>query len=460
MLRALSIRCVRTLVGAISLATLAVFLLPAPAAAQPKLRTTASPNGDRSYLESVTSAEEPAPLVVFLHGDERANRKTLNGYYTQWEAVIQNRGWHLVLPWTESRFSFHSEEGLRSIRAVVQDFVQRHSVDSQRIYLAGHGDGAPAVFAAISRMPDLWAAGLAIGGDANLAIETNRLFAGNAAGTPLRWLYEENREPVLRNAIQRLRFSGINGTFQPASEFRVEEAALWLGQHARTLLPTSVDYETGSSEFRRAHWAEILEFDFAQRNDVLPSTRVDPGTGAFLRLGGFGYDPEGDGPGVPVKWLPPGYKGPLQLEDCIVSIAGTMVQDAAHYSAIMESQRESRDVGIILLRKGKSIRIETRIVIPQRHEMETARILAEYIPEEKEILVVTRGVRRAMLRVPDAWAPVRLSWNGNDLDGRAAAGCWILESPQNSSSEAGATPQATPRARRIPCETVDRKGGV
>lgn len=416
------------------------------------MRTLETSRGDRSYLYEAAPASEPAPLLVFLHGEEKASRETLGKYFQQWEPVVAAHGWHLVLPWTEGHFAFHSEEGMRTVRLILEDFLRRHRVDPRRVYLAGHGDGAPGVFSAISRMPDVWSAALAIGGDANLAIATNRIYAGNAASIPLRWLYEGDREPVLRGAIRRMEYAGLRGRFEAASEFRTEEAVEWLRQHTSPALPTSVDFETGSLEFRRSHWVEITEFDFAQRNDVLASTRVDPGTGAFLRLGGFGYDPEGKGPGVPVKWLPPNYKGPLMIDDCIVSIAGKMVQDAAHYGEMMEAQRESRDVGVILRRNGKNIRIESRIVIPQREESETARILAEYLADAGEIVVVSRGVKSAKLRIPEAWAPARISWNGTDLQSGATAGCWLLEPapPAGMGPKHGAT-EVGPVARPVPC---------
>lgn len=429
-------------------------LLPATAWAAAALRTVATPSGERGYLYRDAPAADGAPLLVFLHGEEQASRETMEGYFRQWEGAVGARGWHLVLPWTEGRFAFHSEEGLRSLRAILADYRGRHAVDARRVYLVGHGDGAPGVFLALSRLPDQWAAALAIGGDVNRAIESNRLYAGNAAGIPLRWLYEADRAELLRGAIRRLQFAGIEGQFEAASEFRLDQAIEWLSRYQSRELPTTVDYETGSAEFRSGYWAEIMEFDFAQRNDVLASTRVDPGTGAFLRLGGFGYDPNGKGPGVPVKWLPANYKGPLQMDDCIVSIAGKQVQDAAHYAEMMDAQRESRDVGIILLRKGKNIRIETRIVIPQREEVDTARIVAEYLPDSKEILVVTRGVRTASLKVPPQWAPVRLNWNGTELVEQAEAGCWLLEAAPASgpaSKPALGAAESGPRARLIPC---------
>jgi predicted esterase len=439
-------------------------LAQVPLSAAPAMRHVRTLDGERAYLQGDAPSGGPAPLLVFLHGDSRASQQTLEAYARQWEPAVLAEGWHLVLPWNEGKFSFHSDEGVRTLQAIVADYCRSHSVNPQRIYLVGFGDGAPGVFTAISRLPGLWAAAVAIGGDANLAIESNRLFAGNAVGIPLLWIYEESRASVLRPAIHRLQEANFPAQFEAASEFRAEHAIQWLSRHHAPALPSTVDYETGTLSFDSNRWVRIRELDFRLRNDVLASTRVDPGNGAFLRLGGFGYDPEGKGPGVPVKWLPENYRGPLQLDDTIVSIAGTMVENAAHYAEIMAQQRESRDVGIILLRNGKRTRIETRIVIPQRDEIETARILAEYLPESKEILVVSRGVRKAELRIPSSWAPVKVNWNGSDIAAGVGAGCLLLDSapapvaaPKHRREN---TEEPAPVARPIPCESESASGGL
>lgn len=415
------------------------------------------------YLCSETTpGPENAPVLVFLHGNEQASREVLSSYFAQWEQAARAKGWHLILPWTGGHYRFASDAGVNAVQAVLRDFASTHRIDPRRVFLAGHGDGAPAVFYALSRVPDQWAAGLAIGGDIARAVETNRLFAGNAASIPILWVYEENRLPVLQGTIDRLRTAGMNLSLQAAEEFTVDEAISWLRPHQAELLPARVDYETGSPEFSGAFWVRIRQFDFNLRNDALDSTRVDPGTGAFLRLGGFGYDPNGEGPGIVVKWLPEKYKGPLEREDVIVSIAGTMIEDASHYGEFMESQRESRDVGIILLRKGKSQRVETRIVIPHREEAETARFHAEYLPEAREIMLVSRGAQALEVTVPAAWAPVKISWNGLDLASSAEAGCWTLaegkteatagcgkaaSAPPVPSTQSGAKGSGTPDAR-------------
>lgn len=390
-------------------------------------------------------AKEAAPVLVFLHGNEQASESVLHSYFSQWEQAARTEGWHLILPWTAGQYSFTSDAGVKAVRAMVEDFAKSHRVDRTRVFLAGHGDGAPAVFYNLSRAPDQWAAGLAIGGDMGRAVESNRLFAGNAAITPILWVYEENRLRLLQGTISRLQSAGLNLSLLAANEFTVSEAVSWLKPHRAESIPARVDYETGSAEFPGAFWVRIRDFDFSLRNDALDSTRVDPGTGAFLRLGGFGYDPNGQGPGITVKWLPEKYKGPLEREDVIVSIAGTMIEDPRHYAEFMESQRESRDVGIILLRRGKSQRIETRIVIPQREETETARVHGEYLPDTKEIMLVSRGARTLEVTVPASWAPVKFSWNGLDMAESAGEGCWTLTDGKER-AQPGCATKETPAA--------------
>ncbi len=399
-------------------------------------------DGDREliYLSSEPlPSKEPAPVLVFLHGNEYATVETVRSYFRQWEQAARDQGWNLVLPWNAGAYSFTSDAGVRALATILDDFAKCANIDRQRIFLAGHGDGAPAVFYALSRSPDRWAAGLAIGGDVGRVIDSNRLFAGNAATIPILWVYEEERLSVLQQSISRLQTAGLNLSLLAADEYTVKDSIAWLKPHRAETLPVRVDYETGSPDFAQAFWVSIRGFDFSLRNDALDSTRVDPGTGAFLRLGGFGYDPTGSGPGLRVKWLPENYKGPLKREDVIVSIAGTMIEDSRHYGEFMEEQRESRDVGIIVLRDGKSLRLEARIVIPHREEDETARVHAEYFKESHEIMLVSRGAQSLTVTVPKDWAPVKLSWNGLDMVDAASAGCWTLAEGQPNAKKGCAT---------------------
>ena len=192
--------------------------------------------------------------------------------------------------------------------------------------------------------------------------------------------------------------------------------------------PSKADCETGNLAFGRCYWIRIARFNAGQRNDVLSSTRVRPGSGASLALGGFGYRASAPGPGVLIEWLPEGYKGPLKLQDRIVSLAGRTVENAAAYLSLMEGMTEEKGVAVLVQRGKERVRLETKVVLPKREEVLTARVQAEYFSDGKEVLIITRGVGELRLDLPEYWLPARLNWNGNDMGAADKPGCWVLDS--------------------------------
>jgi hypothetical protein len=206
----------------------------------------------------------------------------------------------------------------------------------------------------------------------------------------------------------------------------VNEAFDWLARHRHEPFPPKIDCETGSAEFARCYWVEMTRFNPSLRNDVLTSTRVSPGSGAYLDLGGFGYDPLAPGPGVLVGWLPEGYKGPLRLGDRIVSLGGREIPDGRAYAEMMDALKEEKATAVIVLRDGKRQRIETRTRLPERAEVFTVRVQAEFLTAFNEIQVISRGVAEMRLQVPAAWTPCGVNWNGASLGKIETAGCYVL----------------------------------
>jgi hypothetical protein len=72
------------------------------------------------------------------------------------------------------------------------------------------------------------------------------------------------------------------------------------------------------------------------------------------------------------------------------------------------------------------VRLETRILLPKREEVITARIQGRYLPDQKELLIISRTVTQMRVRIPAEWAPVNVSWNGLDVVKAESAGCWTL----------------------------------
>lgn len=361
---------------------------------------------------ALLAAAEPA--AVLLGGDPQ-----------QWGKAVQERGWRLVIPpalpappWTEA--------GAQAIQAYLRDPAKSGLLDPEGAFLIGLGDGATAAFYLASRMPDLWRAVLAIGGNPKIAIDTNRLYAGNTQLVPVLWTVAAGARVEMEPSRYRLITAGYNVELRGAEGFTVGQALDWLAKKRRDPVPYKIDCETGSPAFPRCYWADIVKFDPARRNDAVPSTRVSPGSGASLGLGPFGFNPGAPGPGVLVGYLPPGYKGKLKIEDRIVSVGGRAIRDGRDYIEMMDQLKEEKTVAVVIQRGKERIRIETRIALPQREELLTARLQAEFILDGRVLQVVSRNIAAVKLRIPDAWVPATLNWNGSEAGPVPSAGCWIL----------------------------------
>lgn len=336
-----------------------------------------------------------APLLVTLDSWEG------------WKTVAAEQRWQ----WMAYDKDACADSSVKELEALIRS---RKDVDPDRVYLAGRGEPAPCVFYVVSRAPDLWAAALAIEGNPRRAIETNRLFSANLSMTPVLW--------VAHPDPHRQKIPGV----MERAEVTAGEAVAFLASRKRLPYPVRVDFETGNPNFLRCFWIEIAKPDPARRNDALPVSRVQPGSGAYLALGGFGYDPAKPGPGVEVVWLPPKYSGPLKIGDRILAVAGREIASGWDYAQYMDEVREEKPVAVMVQRGNQKIRLETRIMLPQREEGLTIRFQAEVQPESKEILLITRGIAALRLTLPAAWAPATVNWNGPTATVLAAPGCHLL----------------------------------
>lgn len=359
------------------------------------------------------AAGAEVPIVVLLDGDAKL-----------WEQWSTAAGWRFLAPWANMQDA-PLDERILALEKRLAEERSRAPFDPYRVYLAGQGPGAAAVFYVASRVPDLWAAAVALGGTARPAMDSNRLFGANTTNLPVLWISGNKEDEPLARRMQQ---AGYN------LDFRLEETAdanmifQWLAARRRDPHPVTADCETGATNFSRCYWITITAFNAAARNDALASTRVPPvGTGAQLALGGFGFDPNDRGPGVLVNWLPPGYKGPLELKDRIVAIAGKPVRDAAAYIELMDSTTEEKPVAAMIQRGNQRLRRETRITVPPRAEVVTARVQGRYLPELQEIQILSRAIASMRLEIPAEWAGAALNWNGANLGKAESAGCWLLE---------------------------------
>jgi hypothetical protein len=375
---------------------------------------------DVAYLYSDPSAESARPLLVLLP-DQGAK-----GAFERWSSATNALKWRLLVPSFGEDLPPWSDFAAKALDLMVADSASRAPLDRTSIYLAGEGSGGSEVFFQLSRVPDLWAAALAVNGSPQFAIESNRFFTANAAATPVLWIVPEKEQPALEPLRARLTDAGCHVELRSATGATTSQAFAWLAGHHRELAPQKIDCETGNLAFARCGWIEIARLDPAQRNEAAPSTRIAPGSGAYLDLGGFGFDAAAPGPGLAVTWLPDGYNGKLQIGDRIVSVGGKEIGRASDYVQLMSGVKEEKPVAVMVVRGKERMRIETALRLPRRDEIFTARVQGEFLPAEHEIQIISRGISELQVSVPEQFAPARITWNGLEAAKAEKPGAWSL----------------------------------
>ncbi len=369
-----------------------------------------------SLVRPAVAQAPKSALLVLLGGDSKT-----------WQAACAERGWQFLEPGGNSADSTGKspDQRLKAMAAEVEEAEKRLSVDPNRVYLAAQGGSVSTLFYMAARMPDLWAAAVAVGGSPRAAIDSNRLFAANTTNLPVSWLFASKDEELLGKKLQS---AGFHLEWRELAMAKPAEIFEWLAAHQRDPFPTTADCETGSPLFTHCYWMDVTKFDPAEANDVLDSTRVQPlGSGARLAIGPFGYDPGQPGPGVLVASRPEKYSGPLKLNDRIVELGGKKLADAAEYAQILYRTLEEKPVVVMVQRGKEHIRLEAKIEMAARAEPVTARVRAQYLPDLQEVEVVSRGITQMKLTLPEWWLPVKINWNGTELANAGAAGCWLLD---------------------------------
>lgn len=239
----------------------------------------------------------PAPAIALINTADAA----------PWQALAAAAGWRVVSVPGDPDPTL--DQSLLALAAKVAEEVKSGAVDAARVYVAGRGEAAAGVFYAIARMPDRWAAGVALGGSPKPALDTNRIFAANFLNTPILWASSGADDEAL---AQRLRDAGLHLEWRSAAATSNEAIIQWLSAHRREEFPPDIDCETNSPSFASCYWIQMTKFDAAERNDVLSQTVIAGDAGTSLDLGGFAYRISDPGPGVLVAYLPRKIQRPAQ----------------------------------------------------------------------------------------------------------------------------------------------------
>ena len=335
-----------------------------------------------------------------------------------WQAVAQEAGWTAIV--SEAAPGDPIDKRVLALAAAVRGAIQTGGVDAARVYVAGRGESAGWVLYTISRLPDLFAAGLAVGGSPEAALATGRIFTANFTNSPVLWVTENDADEA---TAEKLKAAGVWMEWRAAKDMKNADVLAWLAARAREPFPLEVDCETDSPTFASCFWLEPGKFDVNERNDVLPRTLVAAAAPAALDLGAFGYKPDDPGPGVLVSHLPAKYSGPLKMGDRIAELDGRPIADAREFQKMMAQANQERRAVVMVQRGKERTRIETRILVPHRDFVPTARVQGKYDPAQRQITIISRSVTEMRVTVPEAWAGASLWWNGLSLEKIDQPGC-------------------------------------
>ncbi len=392
-------------------------LIPALALAQTAMPEPKKFTAEKQEFSYYYAAGKPdsAALVVLPASIEAPPAE-----WTYWRQIAAARQWHLILPVIHGA----ADTVVKALDALVEHIRKQHSLEKAPVYLTGAGASVGMVFYAAARAPHPWAAALAVGGTPKPAVDSDRLFGANTSNLEVGWAVSAEEKAATNSLRHRLQTGGYNLALLEAPT--IDQALGWLAGHRHQEFPEKIDCETGNPTLGRCYWIKAVEFDPSLRNDVVPSTRINPDRHASLDLGGFGYQLSAKGPGLLVEWLPEKYEGPLKRNDRIVALSGKPISDARHYAELMSQVLEERPVAITVERDKERFRLTTRYQLPKREEVLTMRIQAHYAAQAKEIVIVSRTVATVELTIPPHWIPVRVNWNGSQMATPQNPGCFIL----------------------------------
>jgi hypothetical protein len=356
------------------------------------------------------AATKLTPLVALVDAADAA----------QWESLTKDLGWRVVFAPADPDANI--DKRVQALAMTVADAVKAGG-DPSRVYVVGRGDAAAIVFYAIARIPDRWTAGVALGGSAKAAVDTNRIFAVNFTNTPVLWASAGVNDSEY---AAKLKDAGLNIEWRSAPGLTNGALLSWMSSHVRAEFPLTVDCETNSPTFASCYWVQLTKFDAAERNDVLPDTLVLGDTGTALDLGGFGYRASDPGPGVTVGFLPEKYNGPLKVGDRLEALDGKPIENAKQLVQMLTKVETTRNAVVMVARGKDRIRIETRVVVPRRDPVVTARVKAEYLSDFHQIVLISRSITEMHVTLPPEWIPGDLLWNGLTLENVKAPGCYAL----------------------------------
>jgi len=149
------------------------------------------------------------PLVIYLHGSTDTTSWDLQWYHDPIQAndpcfVLTPKSLVAHSGWGTSWQKKHSRDMQKTL-AVIALIRKEYNIDSDRIYINGTSMGGFGTISALTKEPDLFAAGFSIcggGDDQNIA---------NLVNTPL-WLFHGSADPVVSVELSRNIYKAVQAT--------------------------------------------------------------------------------------------------------------------------------------------------------------------------------------------------------------------------------------------------------
>jgi hypothetical protein len=364
-----------------------------------------------SLLAAGVLRAQPKPAIVLPDPRDSAT----------WQKWTLELGWQVIAPAIDPKTD--ADTRAIAVADAVRAAIGSSTVDPAHVYLAGRGEDAALVFYIVSRVPDLWAAGLALGGSPKPALAAGRVFAANFTNTPVLWISDGPGDGELAS---RLKSAGMNLEWQDAKGVTIARFFEELAKFAHNDFPSIADCETNTAKFAKCYWLEPAKFDSEERNEVLPNTRVINGSGASLDLGGFGYKLTDPGPGLLISYLPKDYSGPLKTGDRLVELDGQPIEDARDFEGRLNKMYTEKLMVAMIQRGKERLRLDTRVNLPRPDAVVTARVQGKYDAEFKTVQIVSRSVSEMRVTIPPQWVPADLYWNGLEIENIVKPGCYLL----------------------------------
>lgn len=239
------------------------------------------------------SPSRPYPVIVTLTAAGRTAAKQLEWWGLSGDGKpgqAQRHGYIVIAPeWADpqQRDYDYSVKTHQAVLLCLRDARKRFHIDSDRVFLSGHGTGGDAAFDVGMSHPDLFAGVIPIAG---ISDKFCKWYWSNSKG--LAWYIvagELDRDSMARNAreVNRMLIRNydvvyceyLGRGFESYYE-EIHRIFEWMDQHRRTPLPREIDMQVLRPSDNRFYWLQAGEFPAALLSAAVlsetPGSKISP----------------------------------------------------------------------------------------------------------------------------------------------------------------------------------------